>query len=227
MAIATQMIARVAAAAFVCAGLAIGASPAGAGPVSGIVHTVGRPGMIPAASLVYAERIDTAAPRQARRFMLRQKNKTFTPRLLGVPVGAVVEFPNDDIIFHNVFSLSGPEPFDLGLYRSGESPKRTFAQPGLYRVFCNIHPLMSALILVVPTPYVALAGRDGRFVLEVPAGRYRLTALSERASAVSVEIVAEAGAVVAPDIRLDESGWTASQHKNKFGQDYPTSAYPH
>ena len=164
MAIAMRMIARAVAAAAVCVGFSIGASPAGAGPVSGVVRTVGRPGVAPAASLVYAERIDTAAPRQAGRFTLRQKNKTFTPRLMGVPVGAAVEFPNDDSIFHNVFSLSGPQPFDLGQYRSGESQSRTFSQAGTYRVFCNIHPNMSALILVVPTPYV-VAHRRGWPVL--------------------------------------------------------------
>jgi plastocyanin len=57
--------------------------------------------------------------------------------VLGVPVGSSVDFPNDDPIFHNVFSLSGPQPFDLGLYRRGQAPSRTFAQPGTYRVFCN------------------------------------------------------------------------------------------
>jgi plastocyanin len=198
-----------------------------AGPISGVVRTTVRDGVAAATAVVYAEPIAVQASKQPGRFTLRQKNKTFIPRVLGIPAGSSVEFPNDDTIFHNVFSLSGPEPFDLGLYRSGESPKRTFAQPGLYRVFCNIHPLMSALILVVPTPYVALAARDGRFVLDVPAGRYRLTTLSERASAVSVEVVAEAGAIVAPDLRLDESGWTSTQHKNKFGQDYPISSYKH
>jgi len=225
MAIATQMMARLVASAAVCAGLAIGASPAGAGPVSGVVRTVGRPGVIAAASLVYAERIDTAAPRQAGRFMLRQKNKTFTPRLLGVPVGAVVEFPNDDIIFHNVFSLSGPQPFDLGQYRSGDSQSRTFTQAGTYRVFCNIHPNMSALILVVPTPYVATTGADGRFVLDLPAGRYRLTAVSERAAPVSIEVTAESGATQAQPLTLDETAWVAAQHKNKFGKDYPAASY--
>src|SRR3990170_684891 len=163
-----------------CAAL-LAAAPAAAGPVSGIVRTAGRPGVVPAQSIVYAEPIDAAPPRQAGRFTLRQKNKTFTPRLLAVPVGSSVEFPNDDSIFHNVFSLSGPQPFDLGLYRGGQSQSRTFAQSGRYRVFCNIHPNMSALILVVPTPYVALAASDGRFVLELPAGRYRVTAVSERA----------------------------------------------
>ncbi len=201
------------------------AAPAAAGPVSGVVRTAGRPGVVPAQSLVYAEPIDGAAPRQPGRFTLRQKNKTFAPRLLGLPVGSSVEFPNDDSIFHNVFSLSGPQPFDLGLYRGGESQSRTFAHSGTYRVFCNIHPNMSALILVVPTPYVTVPASDGRFVLELPPGRYRLTAVSERAAPASIEISAEAGATLAPGLTLDESGWMAIQHKNKFGRDYPAAAY--
>ena len=221
-----RMIARLAASAVVCGGLVICPSPAAAGPVSGIVRTLGRPGVVPAASVVYAERIDEAPPRQAGRFTLRQQNKTFTPRLLGVPVGSVVEFPNDDTIFHNVFSLSGPQPFDLGQYRSGESQSRTFTQAGTYRVFCNIHPNMSALILIVPTPYVAATGGDGRFVLELPPGRYRLTAVSERAAPVSIEVTAETGAVQAPPLTLDETVWVAVQHKNKYGKDYPAASYP-
>jgi plastocyanin len=196
-----------------------------AGPLSGLVRIVGRPGVVPAAVVVYAEPIGVQAPRQAGRFTLRQKNKTFLPRVLGVPVGSSIEFPNEDMIFHNVFSLSGPQPFDLGLYRTGKSPSRTFTQPGTYRVFCNIHPQMSALIVVVPTPHVAVAAPDGRFVLDLPAGRYRLTAASERVSAVSVDVTAEAGATVAPELTLDESRWVAVQHKNKFGKDYPAASY--
>jgi plastocyanin len=196
-----------------------------AGPVSGVVRTLVRPGTIAATVVVYAEPIGVPAPRQPGRFTLRQKNKTFVPRVLGVPTGSAVEFPNDDMIFHNVFSLSGPQPFDLGLYRSGTSPARTFTQPGTYRVFCNIHPQMSALIVVVPTPHVAVTDRDGRFVLDVPAGRYRLTAASERAAPMSIEVVADAGATVAPELTLDESRWVAVQHKNKFGKDYPAAAY--
>jgi plastocyanin len=209
----------------VCLWLAFAATPAGAGPVSGVVRTLGRPGLVPAPSLVYAERTDTAPPRQSSRVTLRQKNKTFTPRLLGVPVGSVVDFPNDDVIFHNVFSLSGPQPFDLGQYRSGQSQSRTFTQAGTYRVFCNIHPNMSALILVVPTPYVVTTDADGRFVLDLPPGRYRLSAVSERAGPASIEITAESGATQAAPLTLDESAWVAVQHKNKFGKDYPPGAY--
>ena len=201
------------------------ATPAIAGPVSGVIRTLARPGTAPAAKIVYAEPLDVQPSRQPGKFTLRQKNKAFLPRILGVPVGSSVDFPNDDLIFHNVFSLAGPQPFDLGLYRSGESPLRTFTQPGTYRVFCNIHPLMSALIMVVPTPYVATAGPDGRYVLDLPAGRYRVTAVSERAAPVSVEILSEAGATIAPELTLDESRWVLTQHKNKFGKDYPISAY--
>jgi plastocyanin len=220
-----RITARVVASAVICLGFASGATPAGAGPVSGVVRTLGRTGVVSAPSLVYAERTDTAAPRQGGRFALRQKNKTFTPRLLGVPVGSVVDFPNDDIIFHNVFSLSGPQPFDLGQYRSGQSQSRTFTLAGTYRVFCNIHPNMSALILVVPTPYVAITDADGRFVLDLPPGRYRLTAVSERAGPASIEVTAESGATQAQPLTLDESAWAAVQHKNKFGKDYPPASY--
>lgn len=198
-----------------------------ASPVSGTIRTLSRPGVTPAPGIVYAEPIGVDAPRQPGRFTLRQKNKTFLPRVLGVPVGSSVTFPNDDLIFHNVFSLSGPQPFDLGLYRTGQAPSRTFAQPGTYRVFCNIHPQMSAVILVVATPHVTVAAPDGRYVLDLPVGRYRVTAVSERASPVSVEVTADAGASVAPELTLDESSWVALQHKNKFGKDYPAAAYKH
>jgi plastocyanin len=223
---ARRAIARpIAVAASALLSILAGGAVAQAGPVSGVIQTTARQGVVPAAAVVYAEPIDAPVLKQPGTFTLRQKNKTFLPRVLGIPAGSSVRFPNDDGIFHNVFSLSAPQPFDLGLYRSGESPSRTFALPGMYRVFCNIHPLMSALILVVPTAHVAQAGPDGRFVLDLPPGRFRLTAVSERASPASVEVVSETGATVAPPIALDESGVVLAQHKNKFGKDYPRAAY--
>jgi len=201
------------------------AESAEAGPVSGSVRIVTRERGTGATAIVYAEPLDTTPPRKPARFTLGQKNKTFQPRVLPVPIGSTVEFPNDDGIFHNVFSLSGPEPFDLGLYRAGESRPRTFTRAGTYRVFCNIHPHMTALVVVLPTPYTTLAAADGRFVLELPPGRYKLTAMSERAAPVSVDIVAAAGATTAPELTLDESSWVFVQHRNKFGKDYPAAAY--
>lgn len=196
-----------------------------AGPVSGVVRTETRPGVVPAMAVVFAEPIDTPAPRKPGTFVLNQRNKTFLPSVLAVAAGSTVQFPNQDDIYHNVFSLTGPEPFDLGLYRAGDSKTRMFTKPGTYRVFCNIHPQMTALILVVATPHVVLAGADGRYTLDLPAGRYRLTVLSERAAPVSVEVTSAAGATVAPELKLDESRWAAVQHKNKYGQDYPAAAY--
>jgi plastocyanin len=196
-----------------------------AGVVTGVVRTRTRPGTTPAVTVVYAEPLDSSPPRTPRRVSLGQKNKTFQPRVVTVPLGSTVDFPNDDLIFHNVFSLSRPQPFDLGLYRAGDSRSRTFTSPGIYQVFCNIHPQMSAVIVVAPTPYTTVASPDGRFTLEVPDGRYRLTALSERAPAVSVEVTSGQGTSIAPDLTLDESTWVFAPHKNKFGQDYAATAY--
>jgi plastocyanin len=201
------------------------AAAASAGSISGVIRTTVAAGARPATAVVYAEPMDVAAPRRPGRFTLRQKNKTFQPSVLAIPVGSTVEFPNDDLIFHNVFSLAGPQPFDLGLYRAGASRSRTFTTAAAYRVFCNIHPQMTALIVVVPTPYVTLAGPDGRYTLDLPPGRYRVTALSNRAQAVTAEVTSLAGASAAPDVTLDESGFVAAAHKNKHGQDYPPESY--
>ena len=203
------------------------AAAARAGSVSGVIRTTVASGARPATAVVYAEPMDVAAPRRPGRFTLRQKNKTFQPSVIAIPVGSTVEFPNDDLIFHNVFSLAAPQPFDLGLYRAGASRSRTFTTAAAYRVFCNIHPQMTALIVVVPTPYVTLAGPDGRYTLDLPPGRYRVTALSNRARAVTAEITSLAGAAAAPDLTLDESSFVFATHKNKHGQEYPPESYKH
>jgi plastocyanin len=208
----------------VAAALAL-ASVAQAGPVSGVVKTITKAGVAPASAIVYAEPLDAPAPRSTGKVTLAQKNKTFQPHMLAVPLGSTVSFPNNDQIFHNVFSLAGPQPFDLGLYRGGATRERTFTHAGTYRVFCNIHPQMTALVIVVPTPHTSLVGSDGRYALDLPPGRYRVTALSERAAPAAVEVTSGAGAATAPELTLDESGWTFAQHKNKFGRDYPAAAY--
>ena len=155
--------------------------------------------------MVYAEPLDGATPvRPSPPAAIEQKNKTFTPRVLAVPVGTAVTFPNNDGIFHNVFSLSTGNVFDLGLYRSGASKTRTLTAAGVVRIFCNIHPQMSAFVVAVPTPWVAMAEAGGAFRLDLPPGRYRLTALSERAAPVTAD-VAVAGPTTAPALALDES----------------------
>ena len=196
-----------------------------AADVSGRVDVRTAAGSSPAATIVYAEPVDRAAPSRAVAARLLQKGKTFSPAVMVVPVGSTVDFPNQDPIFHNVFSLSSPAPFDLGLYRAGDTRKRTFNQPGTYRVFCNIHPQMTAFIVVVPTPYVTIARSDGRYSLDLPPGSYRVTARSERATPTSVDVTVKAGSETVPELKLDESRYVLLPHKNKFGQDYPASAY--
>jgi plastocyanin len=201
------------------------ASDAFAGPVTGTVRIQAREGVQPATAIVYAEPLDAPAPKKPGAFKLTQKSKAFVPRVLAIPTGSSVSFPNEDSIFHNVFSMSPPTPFDLGLYRAGASKTQTFTSPATYRVFCNIHPQMTALIVVVPTPFVTLADANGAFTLALPPGRYKLTAVSERASAVSSELKVGVSAAAAPELTLDESQYIAPPRKNKYGQDYPKDAW--
>ena len=193
--------------------------------VSGRVVVTGRGDRSPAVTFVYAEPLGGRAPVRPGHYKLAQQNKSFRPRSLAVPAGSTVDFPNLDPIFHNVFSLSKPGPFDLGLYRAGASRSRVFNEPTVYRVFCNIHPQMTALIAVLPTSFIAEADATGGYRLDLPAGRYRLTAWSERSQPSSAEITVSEAAFSAPDLTLDESKFVELPHKNKFGQEYPKAAY--
>ena len=198
---------------------------AAASPVTGHVRFMGRAPGVTVPVIVYAEPLDGRRA-QPGRFKLTQKNKAFAPHVLAVPVGSTVAFPNEDSIFHNVFSLSRPSSFDLGLYRNGDSKERTFTAPATYRVFCNIHPQMSATILVVPTSYITEADNAGNYRLDLPAGRYRVTAWGEHSSQpATTEITVGANTQTIPELTMDESQGGDTTHKNKFGQDYPKSAY--
>jgi len=194
-------------------------------PASGRVVVVGRGDRPPATTVVYAESLDGTVPVRPGRFKLAQQNKSFHPHILAVPVGSTIDFPNLDPIFHNVFSLSRPAVFDLGLYRAGASKSRTFAEPATYRVFCNIHPQMTAMILVLPTSLITQAEASGAYKLDLAPGRYRITVWSERAHPASVEVSVSDASTAIPDLTLDESKFVELPHKNKFGQDYPKSAY--
>lgn len=148
--------------------------------------------------------------------------KAFLPRVAVIPVGGTVEFPNDDPIFHNAFSVSGENRFDLELYKRPKVGAWTFKHPGVVRVYCNIHPQMSAVVLVRDNAFFTKAGKDGSFALEgVPAGRYTLKAWHERApSEASLEISIPADGQAPARLVLDGSGFRRVQHKNKFGKDY-------
>lgn len=150
------------------------------------------------------------------------QRKTFTPRVVAVSVGMPVSFPNADPIFHNVFSVSGANHFDLGLYRSGRSKDRVFSAPGLVRVYCNIHPQMVGYVRVVDSSFAAVTGPDGAFSFDgVPAGERVVRAWSEAGGETSATLQVRPRQASTAALTLDVSAFKPQAHKNKYGQDYP------
>jgi plastocyanin len=157
-------------------------------------------------------------PSSATITMLR---KAFVPRVAVVPIGGTVEFPNQDPVFHNVFSVSGENRFDLDLYKKPKSGVRTFRHPGLVRVYCNIHPQMSAYVVVRDNPFWGRPSADGRFEIpDVPAGAWVVKAWHERAGEASQAVTVPEGGALDVELALDASKWKRAPHKNKFGKDY-------
>jgi len=158
--------------------------------------------------------------------VLRQKNKAFEPHLLAVTKGSTVDFPNLDPWFHNVFSLFNGKKFDLGLYEAGTTRTVHFDREGVSYIFCNIHPEMSAVVVVLASPYFAMVDKNGSFSIPaVPPGRYALhvwseNSLPETIEALTHEVDVNGTAHSVGTLRVRETETAKSQHKNKYGQDY-------
>jgi len=169
-------------------------------------------------------------PAAAVRARMIQKNKTFTPHVLAISVGTTVDFPNFDPIFHNAFSNYNGQVFDIGLYPPGTSRSLAFRREGVVRVFCNIHPTMSAVIVVLKSPYFATSDKSGGYAIpSVRAGSYRLHVFDERAAdetlaALTRTLELSEGPLELAPIQISESGYLELPHKNKFGKDYPPSS---
>jgi plastocyanin len=161
---------------------------------------------------------------------LVQKNKSFEPHILVVPAGSMVEFPNHDPFFHNVFSLFESKRFDLGLYEAGTSRMVRFDRPGISYIFCNIHPEMSAVVITLATPLDAISNRDGQLSLAgVPYGRYMLHVWSEgmgpeNQQPFTREITIGENATSLGVIRVPEATGQRMAHKNKYGREYDEPA---
>jgi plastocyanin len=194
--------------------------------VSGTVSVVekgGRPAADLSETVVYVEGV-RASPKPVR-VTMTMKAKSFSPRVVVIPVGGTVEFPNEDPIFHNVFSVSGENRFDLDLYKRPKSGSWTFQHAGIARVYCNIHPQMSAIVVVRDNPYFAKASADGTFVIEnVPAGKYLLKAWHERGGEAELDVVVTSEGKTGAQLVLDASSFKKTAHKNKFGKDYSAPA---
>jgi plastocyanin len=143
------------------------------------------------------------AARSSTPLRIEQREESFSPHVLPVMKGSLVDFVNADPIFHNVFSLSQAASFDLGRYPRGESRQIRFDKPGIVKVFCHIHSDMSAVVLVLETPYFATPGADGEYVVPaVPPGTYTVTAWHERAHAVHRQVTIEPGRASAADFTI-------------------------
>ena len=138
----------------------------------------------------------------------------------------MVEFPNRDPFFHNVFSLFEGKRFDLGLYEAGTSRTVRFDRPGISYIFCNIHPEMSAVVITITTPLYAIANQDGQVSLaDVPYGRYVLRVWSEgmgpeNEQPLTREITIAGDAPSLGVIRVPEANGQGMAHKNKYGREY-------
>jgi len=156
---------------------------------------------------------------------LVQKNKSFHPSLLVIPVGGKVEFPNHDPFFHNVFSLFEGKRFDLGLYESGTTRFVQFDKPGISFIFCNIHAEMSAVVIALGTPYYAISDSRGDLSIpNLPPGRYEVqvfhpSVAPDALRALNREITIAPGSTSLGTLTLTESD-LALAHKNKYGRDY-------
>jgi plastocyanin len=112
---------------------------------------------------------------------VHQKDARFAPSFLAIAAGQNVAMPNDDRIFHNVFSYSKPNDFDLGLYPSGQSRTVPFRHPGVAKLYCSIHESMNGAIFVSPTPWFAVVGADGTFAVPgAPPGHWHLRTWNEK-----------------------------------------------
>ena len=173
-----------------------------------------------------------ALPAVRPHFKIIQEHKKFTPHILAVPMGSIIDFPNLDPFFHNVFSMFDGKRFDLGLYESGTSHSVTFDTPGVVYIFCNIHPEMSAAVVVIDSPYYAMTNKAGQFSIpHVLPGTYLVNVWHERGKLEKGEeyprqIVISAETPSLPVIRLVDAGELLANHKNKYGKDYDHDTPP-
>ncbi|MEK7400856.1 MAG: plastocyanin/azurin family copper-binding protein [Gemmatimonadota bacterium] len=151
------------------------------------------------------------------------QSRQFSPRVRVITEGSKVEFANQDPFSHNVFSKTNGG-FDTGVYGRGKTKDQTFKEAGVYPIYCNVHPRMTAFIIALSTPLYTQAGNDGRFMLEgVPPGQYRLSVWHDRTTISTQDVTVGAAGLSNLRVQLDARGYKYVQHKNKVGKDY-TSA---
>jgi plastocyanin len=211
---------------FVASVILLSAGSLVAAPLTGKVSFQTKRGQNPAINetLVWLEpEGGVRAPKKAPpTFQMTTRGKLLIPHVLAIPVGSTVEFPNDDPISHNLFSLSTNNGFDLGLYRRGAGKSHKFDSAGIVNVYCNVHPSMSSVIHVMATPYYTFTDAAGAYTFDVPPGRYRVVAWNEQGGMTesAVDVPAAGAANVA--LTIDSRNYRAVSHTNKEGKSYQT-----
>jgi plastocyanin len=167
---------------------------------------------------VYVENVMAPAVKGQHK-VIEQAGKKFVPNWAVIQRGTAIAFPNNDNIYHNVFSLSAGNSFDLGLYNSGGDPKsHTFSEAGPVDVYCNIHPQMAASVLVVPNKHFAKVKADGSFEIQgVPSGKRKVVAWAPGSRSSSEWVEVGAGGTADVNLKLESK---SPGHKNKAGQAY-------
>lgn len=149
----------------------------------------------------------TPTPAPPVKAVMRQRHRMLDPGLLVIPVGSTVDFPNLDPIFHNIFSLSRAQSFDLGYYPEGRSRSINFPRPGVIQVYCHIHPNMYGVIVVTDSRWFGKPSSDGSFSWrDVPPGSYRLCVWQKSVGIVhkNVDVLAASGAQVNMSVPDDD-----------------------
>lgn len=149
------------------------------------------------------------------------QRRQFAPRVRVVTEGSTIEFPNQDPFNHNAFSKASQGPFDTESYGKGKTRENTFKNAGVYPIYCNVHPRMTAFVIAVKTPYFTQAANDGRFSVDkVPAGKYTIHVWHDRGGEQTADLLVPATGLAGLTYDLDARGYKYVQHKNKFGKDY-------
>lgn|SRR5690348_4934599 len=199
------------------------------GTVSGTLALEERPGAEHSdlrSAVVYLEPRERVIPvydmPAMRSRVIAMRGREFLPHVTIVLAGGSVAFPNQDPFSHNVFSNVDLGPFDLGLYRRGATRSATFARPGVYPIYCNIHSMMVSFVVAVPSPWATQPDASGHYTLRgVPPGRYVVHAWHEHgAREVTRDIVVPESGLESLDLTVDARTYVEGPHLNKFGRPY-------
>jgi len=170
--------------------------------------------------VIYLENVPGTPPTPKDHATIKQREKQFEPALTVVVKGTTIDFPNEDKIFHNVFSVSRPARFDLGLYKSGTAKSVEMKRSGVVDVYCNIHPDMIAKVKILENAYYMITGKDGAFKIEnVPAGEYPIVAWMPSGDEAKGTVIVKAGEAAQIKLEVSESA-KKETHTRKDGTPY-------